>query len=248
MSSTASFPIKSALILGSTSEIAKAICLELANRGCEQFHFISRNSSKNKSFIKNLKSIYSVKISEEDCDLLESASLDKEVLPSVQDFDLYLIAAGSLGNPALARSSSLEALKITTANYLGLIPWITAICTKTRLKSNLRLWVFTSVASDRGRPSNYHYGAAKSGLEKFCEGILLRSYNMPFKTRIIKAGFMATPMTIGKAPSFLCVSPKKVAKDLLRNPNKQGIEYLPWWWFLIMLIVRLLPNKFASRI
>ena len=248
MSRTDSFPIKSALILGSTSDIAKAICMELAKKGCERFHFISRNSSKNKSLIEKLKGINDVQISEENCNLLETGSLDKEFSLSIQDFDLYLIAAGYLGDADLARSNSTEALKITAANYLGLIPWITQICTETRLKSNLRLWVFTSVAADRGRPSNYHYGAAKSGLEKFCEGILLRSYSKPFKMRIIKAGFMATSMTIGKAPSFLCVSPKRVAKDLLRNPNKQGIEYLPWWWMLVMLIVKIMPTSITSRL
>jgi hypothetical protein len=66
--------------------------------------------------------------------------------------------------------------------------------------------------------------------------------------RTIKAGFIATSMTIGKAPKVLCVSPKSVARDLLRRPNRRGIEYLPWWWAQIMWFIRLLPAPFASRL
>ena len=68
----------------------------------------------------------------------------------------------------LARSDAGEALRILAANVGGLIPWITAIATPERLARPGRLWVFSSVAADRGRPSNYHYGAAKAALELLC--------------------------------------------------------------------------------
>jgi NAD(P)-dependent dehydrogenase (short-subunit alcohol dehydrogenase family) len=108
--------------------------------------------------------------------------------------------------------------------------------------------VFSSVAADRGRPSNYHYGAAKAALTALCEGLLLRSHGKPFAVRIIKAGFMATPMTVGKAPPALCASPESVARDLLRRPNKRGIKYLPWWWSPLMRLIRFLPASIASKL
>ena len=40
---------KSIWVLGSTSEIAISICIELANKGCNKFHLISRNNSDNVS-------------------------------------------------------------------------------------------------------------------------------------------------------------------------------------------------------
>ena len=164
------------------------------------------------------------------------------------EFDLYLITAGSLGDAELARSDAAEALQITAANYTGLLPWLTAIATPERMARPGRLWVFSSVAADRGRPSNYHYGAAKAALTACCEGLLLRCHGKPFAVRIIKAGFMATPMTVGKAPPALCVSPESVARDLLRRPNRRGIEYLPWWWSALMRLVRLLPAPIASKL
>ena len=68
------------------------------------------------------------------------------------------------------------------------------------------LWIFSSVAADCGRPSNYHYGAAKAALNTYCEGLLARCVNKPFKIRIIKAGYMDTKMSGGKTPKILTLS------------------------------------------
>ena len=248
MRKVAPTPIRSAFVLGSTSAVARAICLELARRGCSRFHLVARDLARNQQLASELTDQFSAGVSVEQADLLGDASLDQARRPAVGEFDLYLITAGSLGDAELARRDAVEALRITAANYSGLLPWITAIATAERLARLGRLWVFSSVAADRGRPSNYHYGAAKAALTAFCEGLLLRCHGKPFAVRIINAGFMATPMTVGKAPSALCASLESVAHDLLRSPNKRGIEYLPWWWSPLMLLIRLLPAPLASKL
>ena len=240
--------ICSAFVLGSTSEVAKAICRELASRGCGRFHLLARNEQANQDFAKELEHCYAAAVSTEQTDLLADSSLTPVRRPEVGDFDLYLITAGALGDAELARSDAAEAMRILAGNVGGLIPWITAIATPERLARPGRLWVFSSVAADRGRPSNYHYGAAKAALTALCEGLLLRCHGKPFAVRIIKAGFMATPMTVGKAPPALCASPESVARDLLRRPNRRGIEYLPWWWSPLMRLIRVLPAPIASKL
>lgn len=248
MTSASTTTIRSAFVLGSTSEVAKAICRELARRGCERFHLVARNSEANQQLAAELKQRYGAAVSTEQTDLLVDAALEPARRPAVGEFDLYLLTAGSLGDSELARRDAGEALRILAANVTGLIPWLTAIATPERLARPGRLWVFSSVAADRGRPSNYHYGAAKAALTALCEGLLLRCHGKPFAVRIIKAGFMATPMTVGKAPPVLCASPESVARDLLRRPNRRGIEYLPWWWSPLMRLIRLLPAPLASKL
>lgn len=246
--------IHSAFVLGSTSEVARAICRELARRGCARFHLVARNGEANQQLAAELQQRFGAAVSTESTDLLADAALRGDAgaetarCPEVGDFDLYLITAGSLGDADLARTDAAEALRILAANVTGLIPWLTAIATPERLARPGRLWVFSSVAADRGRPSNYHYGAAKAALTALCEGLLLRCHGKPFAVRILKAGFMATPMTVGKAPPALCASPGSVARDLLRRPNRRGIEYLPWWWSPLMRLIRLLPAPLASKL
>lgn len=248
MAATDPNTVQSAFVLGSTSEVARAMCRELARRGCRRFHLVARNDEANRSLADELTESFRASVSVEQTDLLSDAALDPPRRPQVADFDLYLITAGALGDADLARTDAGEALRIMAANVTGLIPWITAIATPERLARPGRLWVFSSVAADRGRPSNYHYGAAKAALTLLCEGLLLRSHGKPFAVRIIKAGFMATPMTAGKAPALLCASPRSVARDLLRRPNRRGIEYLPWWWSPLMQLVRLLPAPIACKL
>lgn len=254
MAAAAPVGIRSVFVLGSTSEVAKAICWDLGRRGCQRFHLVARNDGANQQLATELRQRYGAAVSTEQTDLLSDATLlaDASIVPGrrpeVGEFDLYLITAGSLGDAELARSDAGEALRILAANVGGLIPWITAIATPERLARPGRLWVFSSVAADRGRPSNYHYGAAKAALTALCEGLLLRCHGKPFAVRIIKAGFMATPMTVGKAPPALCASPDSVARDLLRRPNRRGIEYLPWWWSPLMLLIRLLPAPLATKL
>lgn len=248
MAAVVPIAIRSAFVLGSTSEVAKAICRELAHRGCQRFHLVARNGVANQQLAAELDQRFGVVVSTETTDLLADFALAPARCPEVGDFDLYLITAGSLGEAELARSDAAEALRITSANYSGLLPWLTAIATPERMARPGRLWVFSSVAADRGRPSNYHYGAAKAALTTFSEGLMLRCHGKPFAVRIIKAGFMATPMTVGKAPPVLCASPESVARDLLRSPNRRGIGYLPWWWSPLMLLIRLLPAPIASKL
>lgn len=235
-------------MLGSTSEVAKAICRELARAGCSRFHLVARNEAANQQLVRELQDRYSAAVSTDRTDLFVDCALKPVRHPEVGNFDLYLITAGSLGDAELARNDPGEALRIFAANVSGLIPWLTAIVTHERLARPGRLWVFSSVAGDRGRPSNYHYGAAKAALTALTEGVLLRSHGKPFAVRIIKAGFMATPMTLGKAPRLLCASPVLIARDLLRRPNRRGIEYVPWWWSLLMRLIRVLPAPIASKL
>ena len=238
---------KSALIIGSTSAVAKSICIKLAQKGCKKFHLVCRDLDSNLELFNLLQNVYKANVTQEKNDLIFNCFPEKSFKPKIGIYDLYLITAGTLGNPELARINITEALKINYVNYLGLLPWITEITKEKRFETFGSLWVFTSVASDRGRPSNYHYGAAKAALSTFCEGLLLRCENKPFSVRIIKSGFISTKMAIG-APSFLCISTNKVADYLMRNPQKRGFEYLPWWWGIIMFFIRYLPRKYASKL
>ncbi len=240
-----SSPIRSAWVLGSTSAVAIAICQALARQGCRRFHLIARNPIANQALASELRERFGAEVSIELVELL-AANQEPPILR--EPFDLYLITAGSLGDPERARIEASEALAITAANYTSLIPWLTAIVTPERIHTPGCLWVFSSVAGDRGRPSNYHYGAAKAGLTRFCEGLLLRCHGTPFAVRILKAGFMATPMTVGKAPPLLCAQPEQIARDLLRRPHRRGIEYIPWWWAPLMLLIRLLPPALATKL
>lgn len=238
--------IKSIFVLGSTSEIAESICIKFAKNGCKKFHLVSRSNENNKLIKELIK--YNAFVTTEKNNLLDNISLKKTFSPQLDNFDLYLILSGTLGNEKLARENSLEATKITITNYLGVILWINAIMTESRINNKGYLWVFSSVAGDLGRPSNYHYGAAKSAITTYCEGLSARCHNKPFKVKIIKPGYIYTRKTIDLAPKILCITPKKTAEILFKSKYKKGIQYIPSWWKFVIFIIKRLPLSFLSKL
>lgn len=236
--------IQSVFVLGGSSAAASAICLELAQRGCRRFHLLSRQLQRQQPLVEQLHSFSGMVVSQEATDLVVDAL---RPLPVVEHYDLYLITAGSLEQLDQTWFDPSAVWQITAANYMGLIPWLLAIASPDRLQQTGRLWVFSSVAADRGRPSNAAYGAAKAALTSFCEGLHLRCQRLPFCVRVIKAGYMDTPMAKGASP-VLTIRPQKVAQILLRDPDRRGVHYLPAWWALVMLLVRLLPDRIAARL
>ena len=55
--------------------------------------------------------------------------------------------------------------------------------------------VISSVAGDRGRQSNYVYGAAKGAVSIFLQGLRNRLHKSGVQVLTIKTGFVDTPMT-----------------------------------------------------
>ena len=236
---------KSVFILGGNSEIAQEICHELIKKGTKKVHLIIRTTEKIDSFIKELNNKYKIKITTQKYDLLKG---DLKVKPSIAFFDLYIIATGYLGDSKLAINDLNEAYDIARVNYYSLIPWISEITSENRISKPGALWVLSSVAGDIGRPSNYHYGAAKAALTIFCQGILHRCQNKPFVVRIIKGGLINTNMSREKAPKIMYGAKNNLAKNLIKNLTKEGIEYWPWWWRVIIKAISILPRSILSKL
>ena len=235
--------IDSVCILGSTSEISKYLALALLKKGCKRFHLMCRNGIKNKEINSFLFKNKTIKITEEYIDCSDIQNQNNSNILKTEKFDLYFVAVGALFNKDSYSTRLEEIVDITSSNYLGIVRYLEQIINKHKSNIPGKLWVISSVSGDRGRPSNNIYGAAKSALSIFCEGEYIRHLKTPFSIRIIKAGFIDTKMSKGIAPKSLCVSPMNFAKYLIRTKNNKGVEYFPFWWKYIMLIIKLLPAK-----
>jgi hypothetical protein len=108
----------------------------------------------------------------------------------------------------------------------------------------------TSVAGDRGRGSNFVYGSAKGGLQRFLEGLRHRLHGSGVAVLDIRPGFVRTPMTaqVAQDGGPLWATPEQVAADILRAvAGRRAVLYTPWFWRWIMLIVTSLPRPLLHR-
>ena len=111
------------------------------------------------------------------------------------------------------------------------------------------LAVISSVAGDRGRQSNYVYGAAKGMLSIFLQGLRNRLQRHGVQVLTIKPGFVDTPMTAAFRKGLLWAQPETVAHGILKAINRGAdVVYLPWFWLPVMLAIRLLPETMFKRL
>ena len=112
------------------------------------------------------------------------------------------------------------------------------------------LLVISSVAGDRGRQSNYIYGAAKAGITTLCQGLAHRLANTNARVVVAKLGFVDSPMTAHiKKRGPLWSTPAKVATLIkaAADNRRATIVYVPSFWRWIMLVVRLLPSSLLHK-
>jgi short-subunit dehydrogenase len=134
-------------------------------------------------------------------------------------------------------------------NFTSAAAWCQAIAAVFERQRSGALLVIGSVAGDRGRASNYVYGASKAGLGVFVEGVAHRLAGTGSRAVLIKPGFVDTPMTAGVArKSALWARPETVARVIVASANRGGpVVYAPWFWRAIMLVVRNVPSTIFHK-
>lgn len=163
--------------------------------------------------------------------------------------DVMLLAYGTLGDQAAAAADPAETVRLLTVNMTSACAWAGAAAAHMERRGRGTLAVIGSVAGDRGRRSNYVYGAAKGGLALFLEGLAHRFAGTEVRVVTIKPGFVDTPMTAGFEKSGpLWASPERVAADIGKAVAKgTPVAYTPWFWWGIMRIIRALPRPIFNK-
>jgi decaprenylphospho-beta-D-erythro-pentofuranosid-2-ulose 2-reductase len=111
------------------------------------------------------------------------------------------------------------------------------------------LAVLSSVAGDRGRKSNYIYGASKAGLSVFVDGLRNRIDREGVRVMTIKPGPVRTAMTESMKGSEKFADVEKVAATLVKEIDKgTDVVYVPGIWRLIMTVVRAIPEQVFKKL
>jgi short-subunit dehydrogenase len=165
------------------------------------------------------------------------------------DFDTVLVAYGTLGSQKKCEESFEETFKEINTNFLSVISILTPIANLFEKTGAGTIAVITSVAGDRGRKSNYIYGTAKGGVSKFLQGLRNRFGKTGVHVVDIKPGFTDTPMTADFPKGPLFVSPKIVGEGIVKAiDNKRNTAYIPWFWEVIMLIIKHIPEFIFKKL
>ena len=144
--------------------------------------------------------------------------------------------------PDLAAKVINISLAAAAATLMSLLPFLTEPARPSRVI------IIASVSGDRGRRSNYVYGAAKAGLIALASGLRSRLYDAGGHVVTAKLGFIDTATTWGGAKIFLAAAPRDTAAALLHASDKgRNVIYFPKFWWVIMTIIRAIPERIFKR-
>jgi hypothetical protein len=239
------------LIIGATSAIAQATAQLFAQQHDALF-LVGRDADKLEAIAADLKVRGAHKVAYTILDLNEfdkHQTMLAQVETSLKGLDTVLIAYGTLDEQKTCEQDYVYAEQALRTNFLSVVSLLTPIANQLEKQHYGCIAVISSVAGDRGRQSNYIYGAAKGALTIFLQGLRNRLQPANVCVLTIKPGFVDTPMTANFKKGALWAKPETVAKGIYRAIKKRkNSVYLPWFWGPIMMVIRHIPEPIFKRL
>jgi short-subunit dehydrogenase len=162
--------------------------------------------------------------------------------------DLFLLFGAMPDQEAIDRDFEL-ALQTIGVNYVGAVSVLSRFAPRLEAQGSGRFVVLSSVAGDRGRLKNYVYGSAKGALNLYLQGLRARLSRSNVSVTTVKAGFLDTDMSYGMPGLFLVASPEACAAACLKLSAKgREVVYFPVFWWLIMTIIKSIPERIFKRL
>ena len=238
-------------IVGGTSAIAGETAKAYAEAGARLF-LTGRNPERLASVADDLRVRGAVQV---DTSILDVSDLSRHrevidaAIAKLGGLDVALIAHGTLPDQAACQQRVADTVEALQVNFTATIALLTELANHFEGQRGGVIAVITSVAGDRGRQSNYVYGAAKGGVERFLQGLRNRLYRSGVTVLTIKPGFVATPMTAAMRKNALYASPRRVGRAIYRAiERRRDVIYIPWFWRPLMAAIRTVPERIFKRL
>ena len=239
------------VILGALSAIAEVSARIWAERGTHLL-LVAREASRLNAVAADLR-LRGATVETVAMDLAApgAASAFREMTERLGGVDGVLLAYGILGDQKKAETAPEEAQRILATDFTSAAAWSLEAANVLENQGHGTLIVIGSVAGDRGRASNYVYGAAKAGLAVLVQGIAHRLAKSGASAVVVKPGFVDTPMTAHiPRKGFFWAKPEAISKTIVRiaeSRTPRPIVYAPSFWRWIMAAIRVTPSVIFNR-
>ena len=163
--------------------------------------------------------------------------------------EVAVCAIGAMGEQSASEQDPEAAAQVIRATFEGPALILGALAERFAERGSGTLVGISSVAGERGRASNYVYGAAKAGLTAFLSGLRNRLAGQGVHVVTVLPGFVATRMTEGmRLPPRLVAEPAEVAEAIFRAvARRRDVIYVRPVLRLIMALIRALPERVFKR-
>jgi decaprenylphospho-beta-D-erythro-pentofuranosid-2-ulose 2-reductase len=242
---------QSVLVLGGSSEIARATVARLVPARCRTVVLAGREGPRLTEAVDEAKAA--------GADVAEAVAFDAtdtaahlrfadEVFDRFGDIDLVIVAAGVLGDQDADERDPSAAASVLTTNFTGPASAMLAVAGRMRRQGHGRIVVLSSVAGERARRANFIYGSSKSGLDAFSQGLADALVGTGVGVTIVRPGFVVGRMTEGMTPAPFATTPAAVADAVVRGiESGAAIVYVPPVLRWVFAVMRHLPRAVWRR-
>jgi len=243
--------VNNTMIIGATSAIAHATARIWASRG-DALYLVARDPDKLEAIAGDLETRGAGQLETRCMDMLEQQhhqGLVEDAVERLRGLDRVLIAHGTLPDQKACEASPDHTRRELEINCLSTISLVARLANFFEDQGSGTIAVITSVAGDRGRQSNYVYGAAKGALSLFLQGLRNRLFHSNVQVLTIKPGFVDTPMTEAFPKGILWAQPERVAADIDKGIRKgRDVIYTPFFWRYLMWVIKAIPEPLFKRL
>ncbi len=177
----------------------------------------------------------------------------REVIARFADggpIDIAMVAHGTLPEQGHCQQDLAGCKEALEVNGISPALFMEVIAGHMEAAGKGRLAVIGSVAGDRGRKSNYVYGASKGLLERYAQGLQHRFAGSDVSVTLVKPGPTSTPMTAKLPDSGMGLArAEDVAAAIVKGVRKgKPVIYAPGKWLVIMMVIRHLPRFIFNKL
>lgn len=240
------------VIFGATSAIAQAWArLRAAQR--DSFYLLGRDNAKLEVVKQDLLARGAQQVHCHVIDLAQPQdynALIAQIYTQCAAVDIALFAQGSMPEQRELEKNVAALPAMFTLNALSYLQPASVMAERMAQTKSGSVVLISSPAGDRGRQSNYFYGASKAAVTVFAAGLRNRMAKHAVQVLTVKPGFVDTPMTAGMDKSGpLWAAPEQIAACVENGiQKKKNTIYAPWFWQYIMLIIRHIPEAIFKRL
>lgn len=240
------------VIIGATSAIAEHCARLWVKEHPTELVLVARDSAKLERIAADLR----VRGAQSTVHTVTSQFLDEAAIAqtvgtlAATPVDIVLIAHGSLPEQAGCERDLGACRAALEVNAISPVLFAEAFARHFARNGKGTLAIIGSVAGDRGRKSNYVYGAAKGLVERYAQGLQHRFAGTAVKVVLIKPGPTDTPMTASlKQGGAKLASVDSVAEAIVAAVEAgKAVLYVPGKWRVIMTVIRLMPAFIFNKL
>ena len=241
---------ESALVLGGTSDLARAVVEKLVTRGTRHVILAGRRPAALENAAAALaRDGVTVTTAAFHGDEHESHEHALDALWPTADVDIAILAFGELGDEAEMTANPEAAARLMNTNMTGGTSALLELTKRMTAQGHGTIVVFSSVAGQRPRSANPVYGASKAGLDALAQGLSDRIVGSGVDMVIVRPGFVHTKMTEGRDPAPFATTADKVADDVIKGLDSgAAVVWSPAILKYVFAVFKLLPRPIWRKI